>query len=339
MTLKVALVSADASPNIGGIASCVKNIADNLCDFGDMEITTVTLTSGPLEAGVLRWPSFGKGLLATPAKGFTAMLERDFDIIHIFNIHTPLALVALGADMPRVVSPAWHGKSENGLRNLVWNLVRPFARHRIQGSFVQAFSTAEAKLLERDFSITPSVITQGATLRVRNNIVPNSVLTVSRLVSEKRVERLIETISQHPTATLTVVGDGAEIDSLRNLANQKSPGRVLFTGRVSDETLDSLWSSTAVYASASEYESFGISVAEAMVSGIPTVCSDIPSHREMGANCVANSNKSWLEGLNVALNSNTTPCMGISTWSEYSEEVRDLYLKASNSTSFASIHG
>ena len=167
MTIRVGLVSTHAAPSVGGIASCVAQIASHAADSPGVELTTVTLTPGPHGAEVIRWPTVGKGLLAMPAKGFTPMLEQNFDVIHVFNAHTPLFLVALGADLPAVATPAWHGASESSLRNLVWKGVTPVVRHRLRGVHIQAASNAEAALITRDFGMTPELIMQGVDRRRR----------------------------------------------------------------------------------------------------------------------------------------------------------------------------
>jgi len=273
----------------------------------------------------------GKGLLAMPAKGFTPMLEQNFDVIHVFNAHTPLFLVALGADLPAVATPAWHGASESSLRNLVWKGVTPVVRHRLRGVHIQAASNAEAALITRDFGMTPELIMQGVDRRRRGEAIPGSVLTIGRLGPEKRTDRLIEAIGRVPEATLTIVGDGSERHALELLAEQLAPGRVIFAGRVTDVELDALWSTTSAYASASEFESYGIAVAEAISAGVPTACSDIPSHRELGATCVPEGIEAMASGIRAALQSPASESRPIPTWQDHTDALIDLYHTAIHS--------
>ena len=336
--LRVALVSTHATPAVGGIATCVDHVAARARAAG-LDVTIVTLTAGPAAAGVVRWPAYGPEHLRLPAPGLTRFLERQVDVVHAFNIHTALTLIALGVDLPTVSTPAWHGESESGLRNLLWSAVRPVAARRLGLARIHASSWAESALLERDFRVRADVVIQGATQRVRGDVVPGRVLTVSRLVPEKRVERLIETVAASPETTLVVVGDGPERGNLESLAERMASGRIIFTGRVGDHDLNEHWSRAAVYASASAFESYGISVAEARCSGIPTLCSDIAPHRELGAFCVADGLPSWTAGLEEALAAAPVPSTDVASWEQYGDAMVDLYRSTpARTTSATAVH-
>jgi len=104
------------------------------------------------------------------------------------------------------------------------------------------------------------------------------LLYVGRLAPEKRVDRLIEAVgllqASWPNLVLALVGDGPDRAMLERRAASTAPGRVLFTGRQEGEGLAAWYRLGSVFALASEHEPFGAVVNEAMVAGMPVICSD-----------------------------------------------------------------
>jgi glycosyltransferase involved in cell wall biosynthesis len=116
-----------------------------------------------------------------------------------------------------------------------------------------------------------------------------TIACVSRLISTKRVDLLIRALpqvsKQVPDVQLRIVGVGAEDQPLRALAQSLGVAeRVNFLGRVADHReVRKMIEGARVFALPSDSEGFGIVVLEAMASGVPVVCSDIPPLREVTA--------------------------------------------------------
>lgn len=111
---------------------------------------------------------------------------------------------------------------------------------------------------------------------------PVRLLFVGRLnVGEKGLDLLLETVAkarQHATRamTLTVVGpdwkDG--LATLRSLATQLGlAGTVVFTGSRTAAELATLYAEHDLYVQLSRNEGFGMSVAEALLAGMPAILS------------------------------------------------------------------
>lgn len=105
---------------------------------------------------------------------------------------------------------------------------------------------------------------------------PKRILHLGRLVKWKRVDLLIEAVSQlsasHDTIELCIIGSGPEEENLKTLARLKAPdGRVKFLGAIYDsEALAREIISSAIYVLGGMG---GLSINEAMAYGLPVICS------------------------------------------------------------------
>jgi len=104
------------------------------------------------------------------------------------------------------------------------------------------------------------------------------VLMVSALIPSKNVAEAIEAVAAVPDATLVVAGDGPLRDQLRQLAEERLPGRYRqLTVPAAD--MPALYRSADVFLHLSRDESFGNVYVEALACGIPVVAYDSPRTR------------------------------------------------------------
>lgn len=102
------------------------------------------------------------------------------------------------------------------------------------------------------------------------------LIHTGRLVKWKKVDLIIEAVSklnsEFPQIELLVIGDGPELESLKNLAvNLKVEKHIKFLGAIYDlETLLKLYHSSAIYILGGMG---GLSINEAMAFGKPIICS------------------------------------------------------------------
>jgi glycosyltransferase involved in cell wall biosynthesis len=100
--------------------------------------------------------------------------------------------------------------------------------------------------------------------------------TVGRLTPAKHVERLVEAVRDLPGVVLLLVGGGPARPELERLVREWGIGdRVVFTGESRD--VSAMLSAMDVYVSASPGETFGISILEAVASGLPAVYVTCPA--------------------------------------------------------------
>ncbi len=107
-----------------------------------------------------------------------------------------------------------------------------------------------------------------------------NIICLCRLIDSKRVDLIIKVFSElcedNPDWDLIVIGDGPCMSNLKKLTVDLGlEKRVHFTGQVFPPY--ELLSFGDLFVSASEYESFGLSIAEALVLGLPAISFDILS--------------------------------------------------------------
>lgn len=176
------------------------------------------------------------------------------------------------------------------LRNFILKPLTNYLYHQFDS--VIAISNASSKGLEqigiKNFQTIPlySINTSNYSPTRRNShclqpwLSPkeqeNKVLFfLGRLAPEKRLDVLIKAFvklqQKQLPCSLVIAGDGpAEVvNSLKNLADPFP--NIHFTGFIHGEMKADLLASCDVYCSPSPYETFGVSVVEAMASGIPVV--------------------------------------------------------------------
>lgn len=104
--------------------------------------------------------------------------------------------------------------------------------------------------------------------------IPHQFITCARLTKFKNVDRVLHAFSRLDAAdaTLLVIGDGEEYESLRALSEKlKLTKRVSFRRTVSDQEMVKALQSSAALVHAAEEEPFGLAPIEAMACGTPVI--------------------------------------------------------------------
>ena len=112
-----------------------------------------------------------------------------------------------------------------------------------------------------------------------NPLPPLKVLTVCRLTYYKGLNYLLEAIANTPETTLTLIGDGEELKSIRNLAQRLQLGdRFIHIPHCSDQELRKHYQSHDVFClpSIERTEAFGVVLLEAMFMGLACLVTDVP---------------------------------------------------------------
>lgn len=115
---------------------------------------------------------------------------------------------------------------------------------------------------------------------------PGLIVSISRLAENKRIHLLLQQLpfikKAVPFARLVIIGkDWGELQSLKQLCTKLNlDDSVEFMGEVENNVVQDILLKASVFVSASNYESFGISVVEAMAAGCVPVVQDIDAFRD-----------------------------------------------------------
>lgn len=112
------------------------------------------------------------------------------------------------------------------------------------------------------------------------------VLSLGRISSEKRIDFLLKNhsslLKKNKNYKLLVVGDGPELEEYKRLVNKlKIEDSVIFTGKIAWTEVPYYYGISDIFATASDSETQGLTVVEAMAASIPVVALDDDAFRNV----------------------------------------------------------
>ena len=286
--MKILFVTHRYPPHTGGVETHVRAIATRLADRGH-EVTVFSADAGPgltdrtVDNGVrvrrFRSVSIGDAFYVAPQ--ITLAVHRfNADVVHAHNYHGfPLFFTALGImDEHFVVTTHYHGGSADRIRDALLTFYHPFGRWAVRrADHVIAVSDWEREQLRTDFGVDATVIPNGldvdrfATADPEHRDRPY-LLSVGRLKEYKGIQYAIRALSRLSEYELVVAGRGPYRTALERIAETEGVAdRVTFLGFVDEDRLPNLYAGTDAYLSLSTFEAYGMTVAEALAAGTPSV--------------------------------------------------------------------
>lgn len=306
--LKIAIVTETWPPEINGVALSLLQLCQGLQKQGHKILLirpeqkakchdfTPEQECLVMSQAIPKYPTlqFGWPQYLKVSKAFEKFVP---DVVHIVT-EGPLGLTAMQAAKAKAipVSSGFHSPFQDFSRffDLAF-LVKPIQKYlcwfhnNTQVTCVPSNDTQEAL---RGFGITCPLVVVGRgvdttrfspkhrseSLRKQWDADENTrvMLYVGRLSPEKEVQVLIEsyanlqTVQPHKTK-LVIVGDGPDFARLKSLPEAKG---VIFTGSLRGQDLAAAYASADVFVFASQVETFGNVVLEAMASGLPVIAYD-----------------------------------------------------------------
>lgn len=315
--MKIAIVSQAYYPRFGGVSEHVGHCAAALARRGH-DVTVVTgrplhvghspAHADPSLPGLdrVRVVRLGTGLLVPFQGAFVDLVvsaslsaELDelwrrerFDLVHVHQPLTPSLPLLTSFRRPAPLVGTFHAAGE---RSRLFRAFRePLAWHYARFDLRLAVSPAAQRFVTAEFAPAPLVVPNGVDTRRFHPGVPVpvgardgrfTVLFVGRLDPRKGLgvllaawPRVVRELAGE--ARLNVVGSSALAPLVRAWLPAELRRTVHFAGAVAARDLPGWYAAADVFCSpATRNESFGIVLLEAMATGKPVVCSDLPGYR------------------------------------------------------------
>jgi glycosyltransferase involved in cell wall biosynthesis len=297
--MRVAIIAEVFLPKIDGVVNRTLHLIEQLRAKGD-EVIVVCPQDGARKSPVplVEFPSFSFPMypeyrIGIPNRRLLVSLDRFApDVVHYMN---PFAfgfrcydlLHREGFDAPSVFSfHTVYGefvkqyKLLKPLANVLWWLTKEY--HNRADMNLTVSSVMQSDLVQRGFQrvhywppavdgelFHPSRRNPQMRERLAGKYGDKQLLlTVSRLAPEKNVGFLAEVLDQFPNACLAVVGDGPQRAELERRFAARNAN---FIGYLKGAALAEAYASADAFLYASETETMGNVVLEAMAAGVPVI--------------------------------------------------------------------
>lgn len=343
--MKVVQVVPRYPPRTGGVETHVKELSERLVEGGN-EVTVLTADEGndarshEFRNGVEVIRHLGVAPNGTfhVAPGILRTLSQiDADVLHAHNYHSlPLLFAAIAKrDTRFIATPHYHGGSASAFRDRLLSLYHPLGAWALRrAEQVIAVSDWEREQLQSDFEVDVTVIPNGIDVERFRDAEPLDherpyLLTVGRLEEYKGVQHVIRALPELPEYDLLIAGSGPYMKDLKETAKiAEVDNQVVFLGYVADEGLPSLYAGAETYLTMSEFESFGITVGEALAAGTPAIVRDTGALSEWGErdDCVAASAQCIGDAVRGIVGT-TAPQNNIFDWDDVVERIVNVYTR------------
>ncbi len=354
--MRIAQIVSAYHPHIGGVETHVQHLAHGCVQAGDqVTVYTHQIDESPADewmdgVHVLRFPLTVRARNYPASLALFRCLKKDtaeFDLVHAHSYHTLMGHAAIRTRLPFVFTPHYHGTGHSSFRAILHDVYRSVGTRQFTAAdVIICNSDAEKRLLVKDFpwvsgklmTIHPGTNPVQATPGKTFELVNPTILVVGRLERYKNVDLVIDAFRRLPLpASLVVVGQGPDRERLERRAEDCDPKRpVLFTGRISDELLQELYTQASVVVAASDHEAFGLSVAEGLAAGARVLASAIPAHAEIAEKLGPDAaitlidvrdSRGFVRHLEEVLLAGlvTHASFKLPTWSDFVTDVRGVY--------------
>lgn len=274
--MKIALITMDFPPSIGGVQIFLYEIARRLAIDYDLTVVTPGIAAPSAEELFKRYSLSS----SRPLEFLGALRSLRPDRVIIGHAHPRLLLPAAALAWRRYLTIT-HGNDFLAMQNH-WHT--PLSNRLLAASHpLMTNSRFNAERLRCLGFSAKEILSPGTdSTRFYPAVVPEihplTLLTVSRLVSGKGIDRVIRILpvllEEFPGLIYVIVGEGPDRHRLQALSDQyQISGNVRFLDQMShfDRKLPQIYRSADIFVMPSEQEGFGIVFLEASASGLPIV--------------------------------------------------------------------
>ncbi len=356
--MKIVQVCPRYYPDIGGVETHVREVSERLVEMGfDVEVIctdpTGNLPKHEITNGVkvTRFKSIAPGdAYFFAPQIYYYLKDQSYDIIHAHSYHAlPALFAALAKNGRRLIfTPHYHREGHTLFRNL---LHKPY---KLIGSKI--FEKADKVICVSDYEkrnvISDFNVSKGKIEKIPNglnfaeivNIKPDkksngerTLLYVGRLEKYKGIQYIIEALPHLQDFKLEVVGKGHYEKNLKKLAEELSVTKLIkWHKNLTRKELLQHYALADVFIMLSTHEAYGITVAEALMSGTPCIVAmgsaldefvdgercigiETPITTDKLVNAIQQVNNA---GINGKMNTNNFP---FADWNEVTDKLNKVY--------------
>jgi len=277
-------------PDIGGVETHVKEISERLVQRGHRVEVVCSDPHGiyPKKdiingVQVTRFRSFAPGDAYFFAPGmFFYLKNSDAPVLHAHGYHAfPALFGALAVRGKKFMfTPHYHGQGHTRFRNLLLTLYNVLGKRIFyradkiicDSEYERALVTKKFPVQKEKFVLIPIGINFHEFSSFTAKRDPHRLLYIGRIEEYKGVHYIIEALPALSEYYLVIVGKGPYETDLRSLASSLDvENRITWKKDLSREDLILEYMSAGIFISLSSFEAFGITVAEALASGLQVV--------------------------------------------------------------------
>jgi len=309
--MRLLFITPISIEKVGGIEHCSKKIAsifakkghcvDFLCTSNETKKISIIDFSKNIRIIKAKSMFFRNNVFFSPQLiRYFIKHKEQYDRIYVQGIHSLTSLVLLFAPKEKTVFGTYfHPSSGRGkfIVKILFNVyLHIFAKNLFKNaSIVTAVTKYEKEMIIKKFKVEPSKI-KILPLAISENLqttkpfekAPKNVLFIGRFVEQKGVLNVIyvfeRLIKEFPDLHLNLVGSGPLLKKIKLIIQKnKLEEKVSIYQNVPSEKIIELYSKADLFLMLSKYESFGIAIAEAVASGVPTIAPNVggvPSYIE-----------------------------------------------------------
>jgi glycosyltransferase involved in cell wall biosynthesis len=150
--------------------------------------------------------------------------------------------------------------------------------------YIQAIIQKPVQIIP--FGVDMEIFKENKSLKSKDKFVIGAIKSLEKIYNiNVLIEAFAIVSSKHSQAELMIVGDGSERRNLENLVKQlKLENYVIFIGKVPFKETPNYFNKLNCLVNISQYESFGVSVIEAMACKVPVIVTNVGGLKEVVMN-------------------------------------------------------
>ena len=292
--MKIAFVTPDFFPVVSGVSRLTGVLAEYLSQKNEVVVYTLNHKDNKKyeeerigRVVIKRHPFYPFFINFYYSPSLTKSLKREkYDIIHSHHYGyypaTGGLKTAIEKKVPHIFSTYFHPPLSSFLIKPFFYIYNFFlGKFLFKNSTILAFSDYEKELLvkfgaprENILKFPNPVDTDFFRPICKKDMNPKTVLFVHRLTKHKGADKFFkiarEIISERDDVQFVIGGEG----SLRSLEKRllgKEKERIIFLGEIREKDLPRWYSRATVFVLPSRYESFSLTIAEALSCGTPVI--------------------------------------------------------------------